>query len=298
MDILKSEILQKRQLVEDRNLLKAYTFTFLLSSRLFIEPRELLARVCQLCIEQQQLDEPGLDKGVGALRLASQARVQKFGPKRLQLLAERTETFPRAFQAEWTIGLVKDVVGRLARCDEVGAPGALPLPAPHCPEPSCPEPAPPPLLAQSRASTLLRPAGPAELAENPGSILPLSCLALIIVTHAGEGNPQLCGCWSGRWSASVECSTATEKFPKDKPCFDEKTKNLEAYVRWFNRLCFLVATEVCMVRRTRDMSRRGRGPGREELPGRSQKGFLSHLSPSPARPGTLRDTSCHLACLP
>lgn len=41
---------------------KAYIFTFLLSSRLFIEPRELLARVCHLCIEQQQLDTPVLDK--------------------------------------------------------------------------------------------------------------------------------------------------------------------------------------------------------------------------------------------
>lgn len=41
---------------------KAYVFTFLLSSRLFIEPRELLARVCHLCIEQQQLDKPVLDK--------------------------------------------------------------------------------------------------------------------------------------------------------------------------------------------------------------------------------------------
>lgn len=41
---------------------KAYIFTFLLSSRLFIEPQELLARVCHLCIEQQQLDKPVLDK--------------------------------------------------------------------------------------------------------------------------------------------------------------------------------------------------------------------------------------------
>ncbi|XP_062045593.1 ras-GEF domain-containing family member 1C isoform X2 [Lepus europaeus] len=87
---------------------KAYIFTFLLSSRLFIEPRELLARVCHLCIEQQQLDQPVLDK----------ARVRKFGPKLLQLLAEWTETFPRDFQEEATIGHLKDVVGRIAPCDE------------------------------------------------------------------------------------------------------------------------------------------------------------------------------------
>ncbi|KAH0629811.1 hypothetical protein JD844_012209 [Phrynosoma platyrhinos] len=33
-----------------------------------------------------------------------------------------------------------------------------------------------------------------------------------------------------------------------QPCFSEqkKTSNLEAYVKWFNRLCYLVATEICM----------------------------------------------------
>ncbi|XP_049563627.1 ras-GEF domain-containing family member 1C isoform X4 [Orcinus orca] len=87
---------------------KAYIFTFLLSSRLFIEPQELLARVCHLCIEQQQLDKPVLDK----------AQVRKFGPKLLQLLAEWTETFPRDFQEESTISHLKDVVGRIAPCDE------------------------------------------------------------------------------------------------------------------------------------------------------------------------------------
>lgn len=29
-----------------------------------------------------------------------------------------------------------------------------------------------------------------------------------------------------------------------------KTSNLEAYVNWFNRLSYLVATEICMVRYT------------------------------------------------
>lgn len=54
---------------------KAYIFTFLLSSRLFIEPRELLARVCHLCVEQ--LDKPVLDKvraGQGALSVPALGR--------------------------------------------------------------------------------------------------------------------------------------------------------------------------------------------------------------------------------
>lgn len=37
-------------------------------------------------------------------------------------------------------------------------------------------------------------------------------------------------------------------FFSPQPCFsDQKTSNLEAYVKWFNRLCYLVATEICMV---------------------------------------------------
>lgn len=57
-----------------------------------------------------------------------QARVQKFGPKLLQLLAEWTETFPRDFQEESTIGHLKDVMGRIAPCDEVGKPSTSPTP--------------------------------------------------------------------------------------------------------------------------------------------------------------------------
>lgn len=56
--------------------------------------------------------------------LPLQARVRKFGPKLLQLLAEWTETFPRDFQEESTIGHLKDVMGRIAPCDEVDKPSA------------------------------------------------------------------------------------------------------------------------------------------------------------------------------
>lgn len=61
---------------------KAYIFTFLLSSRLFIEPQELLARVCHMCIEQQQLDKPVLDKVRGrAGQRASERAVPPTTPR-------------------------------------------------------------------------------------------------------------------------------------------------------------------------------------------------------------------------
>uniref|UniRef100_A0A4W5JZF6 N-terminal Ras-GEF domain-containing protein n=1 Tax=Hucho hucho TaxID=62062 RepID=A0A4W5JZF6_9TELE len=39
-----------------------YSFTFLLSSRLFIHPYELMSKVCHLCVEQQRLSDPQADK--------------------------------------------------------------------------------------------------------------------------------------------------------------------------------------------------------------------------------------------
>lgn len=45
-----------------------------------------------------------------------------------------------------------------------------------------------------------------------------------------------------------------QAFAKDSPHIDssfkdmKKTKNLESYVHWFNRLSYLVASEICKVR--------------------------------------------------
>lgn len=56
---------------------KAYVFTFLLSARLFIPPPELLARVCELCIKQQQLDQSPLDMVSTAPHINTYSRVWK-----------------------------------------------------------------------------------------------------------------------------------------------------------------------------------------------------------------------------
>lgn len=53
---------------------------------------------------------------------AFQARIRKFGPKILQLLTEWTETFPYDFQEERMIGHLKDMIHRIAPCDEVRMP--------------------------------------------------------------------------------------------------------------------------------------------------------------------------------
>uniref|UniRef100_G1PD39 RasGEF domain family member 1C n=1 Tax=Myotis lucifugus TaxID=59463 RepID=G1PD39_MYOLU len=45
----------------------------------------------------------------------------------------------------------------------------------------------------------------------------------------------------------VQAFVNKDPLASTKPCFGGKTRNLEAYVKWFNRLCYLVATEVCML---------------------------------------------------
>uniref|UniRef100_A0A674KCJ6 RasGEF domain family member 1C n=1 Tax=Terrapene triunguis TaxID=2587831 RepID=A0A674KCJ6_9SAUR len=46
----------------------------------------------------------------------------------------------------------------------------------------------------------------------------------------------------------VQAFVHKDSLDSTKSCFNEqkKTSNLEAYVKWFNRLCYLVATEICM----------------------------------------------------
>ncbi|XP_025302416.1 ras-GEF domain-containing family member 1C isoform X1 [Canis lupus familiaris] len=211
---------------------KAYIFTFLLSSRLFIEPQELLARVCHLCIEQQQLDQPVLDK----------ARVQKFGPKLLQLLAEWTETFPRDFQEESTIGHLKDVMGRIAPCDEAyrkrmhqllqalhqklaaQGQGQGPEAVLGADKPISYRTKPPASIHRELLGIC---SDPYTLAQQ------LTHVELERLRHIGP-------------EEFVQAFVNKDPLASTKPCFSEKTTNLEAYVKWFNRLCYLVATEICM----------------------------------------------------
>ncbi|KAM8765369.1 ras-GEF domain-containing family member 1C isoform 1-T1 [Rhynchonycteris naso] len=209
---------------------KAYIFTFLLSSRLFIEPQELLARVCHLCIEQQQLDKPVLDK----------VQVRKFGPKLLQLLAEWTETFPRDFQEESTIRHVKDMVGRIASCDEAYRRRMHQLlQALHQKLEA---------LGQGPDS-LLGADKPLSYKTKPSAsihreLLGVCCDPYMLaqqLTHVELARLRYIGP-----EEFVQAFVNKDPLASTKPCFNDKTKNLEAYVKWFNRLCYLVATEICM----------------------------------------------------
>uniref|UniRef100_A0A8C3HA78 RasGEF domain family member 1C n=2 Tax=Emydidae TaxID=8476 RepID=A0A8C3HA78_CHRPI len=215
---------------------KAYIFTFLLSSRLFIEPHELLSRVCHKCVEQQRLDDPVLDK----------ARIRKFGPKLLQLLTEWTETFPYDFQEERMIGHLKDMIDRIAPCDEAywkrmnqllqalnqklatlshGQEGIVKINAAVSDKLVAFKSKPPSI--QREILTVC--SDPYTLAQQ------LTHVELERLSHIGP-------------EEFVQAFVHKDSLDSTKSCFNEqkKTSNLEAYVKWFNRLCYLVATEICM----------------------------------------------------
>ncbi|NIG59206.1 ras-GEF domain-containing family member 1B isoform X1 [Pontoporia blainvillei] len=144
---------------------RTYIFTFLLSSRLFMHPYELMAKVCHLCVEHQRISDPSGDKN----------QIRKIAPKILQLLTEWTETFPYDFRDERMMRNLKDLAHRIASGEE------------------------------ERLNYI----GPEEF---------------------------------------VQAFVQKDPLDNDKSCYSErkKTRNLEAYVEWFNRLSYLVATEICM----------------------------------------------------
>ncbi|XP_045140072.1 ras-GEF domain-containing family member 1B isoform X2 [Echinops telfairi] len=144
---------------------RTYIFTFLLSSRLFMHPSELMAKVCHLCVEHQRSSDPSNDKN----------QIRKIAPKILQLLTEWTETFPYDFRDERVMRNLKDLAHRITSGEE------------------------------ERLNYI----GPEEF---------------------------------------VQAFVQKDPLDNDKTCYSDrkKTRNLEAYVEWFNRLSYLVATEICM----------------------------------------------------
>nr|XP_033770433.1 ras-GEF domain-containing family member 1B isoform X1 [Geotrypetes seraphini] len=215
---------------------RTFIFTFLLSSRLFIHPHELMAKVCHLCVQHQRLKEPGIDK----------ARVRKNAPKILQLLTEWTETFPYDFRDERMMRNLKELTQRIASSDEVYRKNIQQiiqnllrkLAALRQYEE---------LLARINAQATDR---LTVLKTKPQSIQrdiitvcndpytlaqQLTHIELDRLTYIGP-------------EEFVQAFVQKDPMDNDKSCYGDrrKTRNLEAYVEWFNRLSYLVATEICM----------------------------------------------------
>ncbi|KAL4623279.1 ras-GEF domain-containing family member 1B isoform X2 [Arapaima gigas] len=215
---------------------RTFIFTFLLSSRLFIHPFELMSKVYYLVVDHQRLSEPHTEK----------MRIRKIAPKVLQLLTEWTETFPYDFRDERTMRRLKDLTHRLASGDELYRKAVQQM-----------------MQSLIRKLTAL---GQYEEALMKISVTVTDKLAVLKIKPQAFQKDILSICNDPFTFAQqlthielerlsfigpeefVQAFIQKDSFDNDKSRFigHKKACNLEAYVDWFNRLSYLVATEICM----------------------------------------------------
>ncbi|RVE68678.1 hypothetical protein OJAV_G00095240 [Oryzias javanicus] len=216
---------------------RTFIFTFLLSSRLFIDPHELMSKVCHLCMEQQRLSDPQADK----------LRLRKITPKILQLLSEWTETFPYDFRDERMMRSLKELLHRLASGEETFRKA----------------------VSQMSQGLIRRLTQLSQYEETLGKInataaerltalkakpqAPLQRDVLSICSDPFTVAQQLTHIELERLSyigpaELVQAFVQKDPLDNDERCFSDRKKasNLGAYVDWFNRLSYLVATEICV----------------------------------------------------
>lgn len=208
---------------------RAYLFAFLLSSRLFIKPHELLGEVCALCDSQQKLGEK---------QVAAKDRLGRFVPHLVQLLAEWTETFPYDFRDERVMAHVRAITQKCVTID----PGIRKEVS---------------TLLQNLLHRLTTLEKYEEFLQRVNAESSTNCVENLSSTDVTELCPspallaqQLTHVELERLSY-IGPEEFVQAFAKENPHLEtsfkdmKKTRNLESYVQWFNRLSYFVATEVC-----------------------------------------------------
>uniref|UniRef100_A0A8C2TCD0 RasGEF domain family member 1B n=1 Tax=Coturnix japonica TaxID=93934 RepID=A0A8C2TCD0_COTJA len=215
---------------------RTYIFTFLLSSRLFMHPHELMAKVCHLCIEQQRLSEPGQDKN----------RIRKIAPKILQLLTEWTETFPYDFRDERMMRNLKELAQRVTSGDEMYRKNVQQLLQNLLRKLATVSQYEEVLAKISAASTdrlTVLKTKPQSIQRDIITVCNDPYTLAQQLTHIELERLNYIGP-----EEFVQAFVQKDPLDNDKSCYGDrkKSRNLEAYVEWFNRLSYLVATEICM----------------------------------------------------
>ncbi|XP_077353787.1 ras-GEF domain-containing family member 1B-B-like isoform X2 [Festucalex cinctus] len=215
---------------------RSYVFTFLLSSRLFLHPYELMTRVCHLCVEQQRSGDTLLDK----------IRFREVAPKLVQLLTEWTETFPYDFRDERMMRCLKDMTHHVARGDEYSWRAMQQMTQRLIKRLSALGQYEEAVAALSAVAT----ERPASLKSKRESALRSDVLSVCDdpfilaqqLTHIELDRLSFIGP-----EEFIQSFALKDPLENHKGFFRKrKTSNLETYVNWFNRLSYLVATEICM----------------------------------------------------
>uniref|UniRef100_A0A0C9PVN3 Rasgef1b_1 protein n=1 Tax=Fopius arisanus TaxID=64838 RepID=A0A0C9PVN3_9HYME len=203
---------------------RAYLFAFLLSSRLFIKPHELLSEVCALCEHQQKLGGEG-----------GKERFQRFVPRLVQLLAEWTETFPYDFRDERVMAHVKSITQKVASVDATARQEVSALLQNLLLRLTALE------RYEEGLARLTTESGAQQLSQvDVTELCPSAMILAQQLTHVELERLSYIG-----------PEEFVQAFAKESPHLEtsfkemKKTRNLESYVSWFNRLSYFVATEIC-----------------------------------------------------
>ncbi|KRT78642.1 hypothetical protein AMK59_7424 [Oryctes borbonicus] len=202
---------------------RAYIFAFLLSSRLYIKPHDLLDTIRSLSESQQGLGQSGKSVQPGNIR---------FTEHLVQLLAEWTETFPYDFRDERVMQHVRTITQQCCALNTSLRTNV-----------------------SSLLHNLLQRLTALETYERSLEIPPVpvdeNCVDITeLCSNAGDLAQQLTHVELERLSY-IGPEEFVQAFAKENPHLEtsfkdmKKTHNLEQYVQWFNRLSYFVATQVC-----------------------------------------------------
>jgi hypothetical protein len=203
---------------------RAYLFAFLLSSRLFIKPHDLLARVRSLCETQQ-----GLGSATGGGSHPGQAR---FAEHLVQILAEWTETFPYDFRDERVMQYVRTITQQCCAINPSIRTNVSSLSHNLFQRLSA--------LEQYEKTLDLSSQPQDENCTDISEVCPVPAFLAQQLTHVELERLSFIG-----------PEEFVQAFAKENPHLEtsfkdmKKTHNLEQYVQWFNRLSYFVATQVC-----------------------------------------------------
>uniref|UniRef100_A0A3Q2YUU2 RasGEF domain family member 1B n=1 Tax=Hippocampus comes TaxID=109280 RepID=A0A3Q2YUU2_HIPCM len=180
-------------------------------------------------------------------------RLRKIAPKILQLLTEWTETFPYDFRDDRMMRSLKDLTHRLSTGDEIYRKAASQL-----------------SQGLIRRLTVL-----SQYEEALAKINATVAERLTVLKAKAHVHRDILSICNDPFTLAqqlthielerlsyigpeefVQAFVQKDPVDNDKGHFSDRKKaaNLEAYVDWFNRLSYLVATEICMVRAGMNMS--------------------------------------------
>lgn len=242
---------------------KSYLFAFLLSARLFIRPHELLARISQLCDIQQSLSPANQSQ-------PTTQELSRFAKHFVQLLTEWIETFPYDFRDERLMQHVRSMTQKCINIDgnlrkEVSAMlqnllhrlNVLDQYEEHLgrmnvgidrddlTSSSSSSSGHLPATSNSNSFSTSIHSTSCSIGSSSGDITEL-CPSPTLLSH------QLTHIELERLS-HIGPEEFVQAFAKENPHLEtsfndmKKTRNLESYVQWFNRLSYFVATEIVKV---------------------------------------------------